>query len=303
MTLVLRACFRCHTPLTDAASQEVGVGPVCRKLDNAVLARQIPSNMPKAIAAFAELDGSTLPAETVGTIMAISEAINSPNAPTVLDWRAEIKKIEWVLSFGGTSAQNSKVFVSVTRALGYVTLANLWTGVGTSGHGSGMLFCDGRAYFHGPKCKGGQNAIRLISGRRFHAVGTVAGLPASAAWSVPASQAGLLARAAQEYWALVDVATVAETVEKALAWVADHPVAPVVPAPPFPSLGIQEGPKGKAVAFAEDDGKIIRATTPYKGPFIADLKEAFPREERQWDPIMKQWLFLPLIIFKAIPMN
>lgn len=42
---VFRSCSRCGKELTDAASRECGIGPICRKKNNAIFARHMPANL------------------------------------------------------------------------------------------------------------------------------------------------------------------------------------------------------------------------------------------------------------------
>lgn len=42
---VARHCSRCGLPLTDAASREHGIGPLCRKKNNDIFSKQIPVNI------------------------------------------------------------------------------------------------------------------------------------------------------------------------------------------------------------------------------------------------------------------
>lgn len=283
MTLVARRCFRCGLPLTDAASMDHGVGPICRKLDNAALAQLIPSDVPAALASFAKLDASALPAETVATVLNVEAALNAEDAGKVTDWRENVKRIEWVLSFG-ISSYNANAFVGVVRALGYVTLANLWTGAGTAGHGSQTLFHAGRVYFIGPKCKGGVSALKAIPGAKF-TYSAPSEIGGGAAWSVPADQATPLVRAVQSYWAGVEVESLVEALTAAKAWIAAQPavVAPVVEAPK--SAPVATVP---LISVVEDMG-ILKVATPFSKAFVAGIKEKIPKGDRAWDPLSRVW--------------
>ena len=127
-----RFCSRCYKQLTDAASMEVGVGPICRHLDNALMAQCIPSNVEAAVAAYRGLDVGTLPPETVNTFVKIEADLVADNAATRLDWREVVKRIEWMRSHGmpqGTDA----ALIAIVGALGYIGVVSMWLGEASSG--------------------------------------------------------------------------------------------------------------------------------------------------------------------------
>lgn len=176
-----RNCTRCGKDLTDAASQEAGIGPVCRDLDNALLARLIPSDLAKAQAAFENVDLTAVAPPTLKTLNEVYGALNADGAAAREDWRLEVKRIEWSLSYPANNYMRSDL-TNVVAALGYIGLAALWSGEAKTGKAQ-VTFMNNRLVIQAAKCKAANVTFRAIQGKVFHSVGT---LTPKAAWSFPA---------------------------------------------------------------------------------------------------------------------
>ena len=74
---------------------EVGIGPICRKLDNALLAKLIPADVESARTAAKKVLINELPAETFNTFSNVLEDLEIGTD----DWRKTVKRIEWILSW------------------------------------------------------------------------------------------------------------------------------------------------------------------------------------------------------------
>ena len=76
--LTNRSCSICHRELTDAASVETGVGPVCRSRSNEALAKSFPANFDEAFALVCTARDKgllvTVP-EAQATLTAIADAV------------------------------------------------------------------------------------------------------------------------------------------------------------------------------------------------------------------------------------
>jgi hypothetical protein len=178
-----RICTRCGKELTDAASMEAGIGPVCRDLDNALLARLIPSDVVKARATFDNVDLTAVAPETLKTLNEVYGALFADDAMAREDWRAEVKRIEWSLSHPSNNYMRGDL-TSVVAALGYIGLAALWNGEAKTGKAM-VTFMNNRIVVQAANCKAARATFRSIPGRIFHSVGT---LTPKAAWSFPAKQ-------------------------------------------------------------------------------------------------------------------
>lgn len=283
-SISMRHCTRCGHELTDAASMEAGIGPVCRNLDNAVLARLIPSNIPVARSIFETLDLTAAAPETVRALTDVHHALFGDGAQAREDWRVEVKRIEWALSYPANNSQR-KALTKVVAALGYVGLASLWNGEAATGKAS-CLFTADRLVIIGPRNKAANIAIRKIIGRKWHdganTFSTLLPGMSKKGWSVPASEA-------DAFFAMVithypnheglDAAVAAAkafTVKPALVVQASAPVsAPAPVAAPKCSLSEQ--------------GLMLKVITPYDPAYIQNLKSALPYTDRRWNAAEKCW--------------
>jgi hypothetical protein len=260
-----RACCRCWKDLTDAASMEVGVGPICRKLDNAILARKIPSNVAAAQAAAGRVVDADLPEPvrpTYGQVMADLMDFST------VDWRKTVKRIEWILSWGMTDTMR-KALIEIVRSLGYIGLAALLSGEAATG-ATVVTFENGRLYLRGPRNKAGAYQIKkLIPGWKF--VPAVGG--SKAAWTVPAAAAEKFATIAITYW--VNISGIDEAVEAAKA----APVAAVESAP------AKAGPN---VTISAPTNGWMKVASPFNAEFVIAIKK-LPHPSRKWNVVEKVW--------------
>jgi len=277
-----RFCSRCYKALTDAASMEVGVGPVCRNLDNALLAQTIPSNIEAAVAAYQSLDVGTLSPEVVNTFIKIETDLVADGAATRLDWREVVKRIEWMRSYGMPS-KTDEALIAIVKALGYIGIVSMWCGEASSGEAT-CSFADGRFIVSGPQNKAFRISIKKVSGYRFHYAKTGEDRPS---WSLPASQGAafksLVATHYPNHKGLQDA------LASAGAFLASQPApeaTPVAPAAPEP---VQAAPSAY-VKVAEGGALLLK--TPYNGGFIAEIK-TIPYKSRAWDGIDKVWKVSP----------
>lgn len=283
-----RRCFRCSLPLTDAASLNEGIGPICRKLDNAILARLIPSDMAKVLAAYQTVNVLELAPETLDTFMGLEASFRATDAAARDDWRKEVKRIEWMLSHKQTFS-NITALKTVVLSLGYVGLVALWSGEAATGLAT-VFGSDGRLFVSGPQNKAARIAFKKIQGFKFHPVS--ADFP-KACWSFPAGAFrefrlaiithypnfdGLMeaVEAAQGHVEALKAAQEAEAALKAAQKPAQ--TAPVASAAPIVSI--------------VEVGDTLKVKTPYRISYISELrttdKALLPRK---WNPDEKVWEF------------
>jgi hypothetical protein len=283
-----RHCFRCSLPLTDAASLNEGIGPICRKLDNSILARLIPSDMAKVLAAYRTVDVLSLTPETLDTFMALEAAFRADDAPTREDWRKEVKRIEWILSHHQTYL-NIEALKAVVLGLGYVGIVSLWSGEAATGLAS-VFAIDGRLFFQGPQNKAGRIAFKKIYGFKFH--------PASsdfpkACWSFPADKFREVRLAVITHYpnfsGLLEAVEVAQALveeQKALEAAKLAALPPVVVAAPVTP------PAPANIISLVEVGDTLKVKTPFRTSYIAELrstpKDALPRK---WNADEKVWEF------------
>lgn len=302
-----RFCSRCGKDLTDAASQECGVGPVCRKMDNKLLAKCLPANPGVAKVAWASIDLLAQPALVVHAMAVVDAKVElmSPVDDDTFgnDWRETVKRIEWVLSHTLTSPTVDALHDFVS-ALGYTGLAALWKGDAATGKAV-VTFSNGRLSFAGPNNKAGRTSFKAACpGYKFHAKTPTT----PAAWSAPAAAHKGFYETMVTHWPNNE--GLAEAVEQAQTWLThSKPVLALVPPtveqvlcdsywdgnaaeleqalkevgalPPAPTA-----PAAKC--FVTVDGDTLKVVTPYSKEFVADLKKLHYKE-RAWNPVAKCW--------------
>jgi hypothetical protein len=301
-----RHCFRCALPLTDAASLNEGIGPICRKLDNALLARLIPSDLQAALTAYSSVDVLELTPETMETFQSLEASLRDPTAAETQDWRKSVKQVEWILSHNQTRA-NIKALCGIVLGLGYVGLVALWMGEAATGLASVFPMSEGRLGVSGPQNKAARQAFKRIYGYTFHPVSSSV---SKACWSFPASKyrefrLAIITHyphfeflqetieAAEIYLAEQQVLAEKQVLAEAQAATADAAkLAAMGPAPVAPAA-----PSTSPISIVEVNG-TLKVKTPYRMSYIIELRKTDKNVlPRKWLPEEKVWEFP--IAFKA----
>lgn len=266
-----RSCCRCRKDLTDAASMEAGIGPICRKQDNALLANSIPANPPEALHAALMIDGASLEPTSLPTFQKVIDTLATNIAGT--DWRKTIKQVEWVLSFESNRKVALDACSNIARSLGYLGLAALWNGEASTGQAT-VWFANGIIYVDGPRNGAARFALKKIGAKFSGAVSTPTN-GARPAWGVTPDKADAFVTIVQTHYpmhiGLADAITAAKS------------APPPVTTPATPAIG------GNVKYRIEQNGKTLSVFTPYNADFIAALKLAVPYAYRAWDAPAKCW--------------
>jgi hypothetical protein len=298
-----RHCFRCALPLTDAASLDVGVGPICRKLDNALLARLIPSDLQAALTAYSSVDVLELTPETMETFQSLEASLRDPTAAETQDWRKSVKQVEWILSHN-QNRQNIKALCGIVLGLGYVGLVALWMGEAATGLASVFPMAEGRLGVSGPQNKAARQAFKRIYGYTFHPVSSSV---SKACWSFPADKyrefrlaiithyphfEGLIeaCEAAEAYTTAVLAAFESQQAEQVKT--DEAKLAAIGPAPVAPAA-----PSTSPISITEVNG-TLKVKTPYRMSYIIELRKTDKNVlPRKWNAAETVWEFP--VAFKA----
>jgi len=290
-----RNCSRCGKPLDDAASREAGIGPVCRKLDNALLARIIPSDVAKARAIAMHMvdsaDAIVSASETRETFLRVLDDLSEERT----DWRTTVKRVEWLASFdlGSPPGERARLF-GIAEALGYLALVAAWRGETASGKALAWLQ-DGRTwdYGRGPQTQSGSflfaqgvrnpafnAAIKRCASAKFHREGPK-GKPA---WSVAVADHEGFWRAVAVHYPNHDIeghddldALVKRAASLASATVASPASTPTAPTP-------------------ADDCTIVTAgawliiRTPRRDDGFLNAIKSLPYADRKWSESLRAWM-------------
>jgi hypothetical protein len=286
-----RSCSRCRKSLTDAASMECGVGPICRKLDSALLAKLIPTNPSLAKGAWSKVLILAAPPETIHTLTKIDALVQA--LPDVedetfgADFRETVKQVEWVLSHSMPDTMRAALMTFV-EGLGYVGLVAMWLGDAAAGLAV-TWFHEGRLWLAGPKNKGGRTAFKTISGWKFHGAVKTPGGANKAAWSAPANQANAFVSVVKKHWP--NNAGLPEAVHDADAHAVEAfvaakdaasnalPLKTTPTAPPTPKCSIAPGPSAG----------LLFVRTPYNAAYVGQLK-TLPPNDRAWNKVAGAWV-------------
>ena len=299
-----RFCSRCRLPLTDAASRECGVGPVCRRKDNHLFAKTIRANYPMALALLMGLpeDGSALAVEARPTFKRMRKALmrraeraaNASDTATFnaggQDLRKIVTDLDFLCSFShhGRVASGSNVrdmLTGMVRHLGYVGLAGVLDGVASTSPAK-IWFENGRVYLSGLGCTDGFRAMRSIPG-----IVTPRRRGDRTPYSAPAAAAAAFFTNVGRFWPLYEGDMYALAAEAA-AWADTHAasesaglaMASTVTRAPAPT--VFEATRRSADFYVK---------FPWvRGANMAGLTTAFktiPSSDRSYDPASKLWSF------------
>lgn len=165
-----RNCSRCGKELTDAASREHGVGPVCRRKTNDLHARQIPANLNVASALLLSLRKSDFHENCVGFsnnkslfVRKMAAVANRTDDLTAValsgeDFRPVVDWFDYGLSFMISSGTRRKV-IEIIEALGYVGLGGVLRGDACMSPAT-LLVIDDTVQLSGKACTAGFRAMK-----------------------------------------------------------------------------------------------------------------------------------------------
>lgn len=260
-----RNCCYCGKELTDAASMEAGIGPVCRKMENHVLAQLIPANVLAARRAFKAVKADCFPEEAQNTLLNVGTDLEETNN----DWRKTVKRIEWLLSFV-SRGRNKAALIEVVMSLGYVSLASLLSGEAAKGLCT-VTFVDGRLYLKGPNNKHGRMAIKAVQGRKYHST--------TKSWSVPAARYAEFKEVIWKHWPKNE--GLSEALMAAQEYTAEQAEA---------KAAESEAPAPKTLVVATKVKGTIKVASPYNKGFVTALKGQITTwKDRRWNPSEKVW--------------
>lgn len=315
-----RQCSRCGRPLTDPASRQLGIGPICNTLTTKLAATaKIPANYPLAVitASFiaeelvatnqqsvhtdprhasliadVAVAVSNLVVENAGEAaandgyknQAFMEAIGSDN-------RLIIRAIDTVLSFRGVNRELRVSLIRLVKELGYVGVAGVMAGHGSTGP-SKLSFnvISGILTLTGSKNKPGILALRE------NIYGGKLGTYPSFSYAVNAHDALKLVEIAMEYWPMldesVDVGNLTQQVE---TWIAAHPRAVAVNTKPVAKVAAKNL-VGPYVSVRVIDGRNIGVTIQnfdWKGGkctgMVNKIKADISPKRRKYDGQTREW--------------
>ena len=256
-------CCRCGEELTDPASINYGVGPVCRKLANSALAAAMAANTTAALVA---IEGVELTGVLNDALVALRAEIVE-GAETRKDWRNVVNVLVRLASYAGAAKQNA--FILAIAAMGYPALAAVAAGEASSGKAE-LAVEGGKLTLQSPRNKAAVLAIKKIEGRWFDGNKKV--------WSFPVKALREVLSVVSVYYPASKVNVMELAAECGKVAAEGQAAATTKTAPVKVS-------KVKVVAVAGG----VNVFSPYNATFVADLKGKLPYHQRKWNAADKCW--------------
>lgn len=289
-----RHCSRCGQPLTDAASRECGVGPVCRKKDNHLFAKTIPANYAVAVVHLLALgQGDRLHEDACSTFLRMrktllkraEKAAQANDDTTALklrgqDLRKIVGDLDFLCSFEHHDYSAKTSIVEIVRALGYVGLAGVLAGEASTSPAK-VYFKNGRVYLEGLGNTSGWRTMRKISG-----ITSPRTRGDRTPYSAPAAQIEAFKAAVMRHWPLyegdfADIEQKCEAFQRSLS--AELAEAAQESTVPTFLATIRIRTADFCVSFPWRKDRNMSA-------FLGELK-SIPASGRSYDPPSKAWSF------------
>lgn len=288
-----RYCSRCRLPLTDVASRECGVGPVCRQKDTHLYAKTIPANyaVAQALVMGIPADGEGwLHAQAQETWTAFYKAFNrlasaacqSTDGDTFSvqgqDLRKVITQLDFMCSWSHPNRKTRDILITVVDKLGYVGLAGVLSGTASTSK-SRLWFENGRVHMTGLNNRSGWTAMGQIPGivrpSRFR----------KDPYSAPAAQAEAFVNVVRRFWPLYE-GSAPELLLEAAQWVASCPAA---------AQAAQASTEAVSRFTASIRSEDFTVSFPWvrganMNALIARFK-SIPAGERSYNPQTRKWAF------------
>lgn len=287
-----RYCSRCRCELSDVASMERGMGPLCAGKSTKLYAKTIPANYAMAnISALAindELMHSechSLWHETRQKLLEATQSAANGDQANNFAWTGEdlrriVKNIDFILSYRHPRESTRDHLIQVVRHLGYIGLAGVLSGEASTGEAR-LWFENGKVNLQGSRNK---NAYRAFAAIRGVTLPRTVGKP----YMAPVSLLEPFLSLVLQFYPMYE-GDFGEVRAAAAAWVPPPPDQTVYAAPT-----VIEALDGIAYIRMRSEDFTLQfnwmRNTNMAG-FIASLKSAVPYDSRAFDPVTKLWRF------------
>lgn len=285
---ITTCCSRCGKELTDPASRECGVGPVCRRKSNDIFARELPADVLGARRVLREIQrkrphvfSTSMPCQ--GRLDDALDAIEDASATDRKDWREVVESFEFVRSFP-LGVHLREAVDEIVSALGYPLLVGIWNGSVAKGKARVLVTRDGRFGLQGVRPPAsGRDILKAVPGARFsHDVDG----EGNAGWHWPAEQAEAAGRAACKVYLVLDPGQVAAVVAQCGERVGRLEAAGAT----FEGGVLRIGAETTVSLNRRDGAWGAEIRSPYSAGFVSKLKSAIHWKGRQWVGYNRCWL-------------
>ncbi len=257
--LITGICTRCGKELTDTASIEAGIGPVCRHMANNVLAKELPTKWDaERVQQLLFVPGEVFPEasrkrwNSVYTKIFTSKGMGTNEAYKGEDWRATVQELVFFMSVA-PSNHIVETLLGAIRGLGYESYAAIICGEASTSEAT--VGIEGELlWLKGARNKIGDRVLREETSGWWS--------PRTERYEASRTHADAFARVVRVYWPF------AKGLDEAIA-VAKLPYS-----------------------LIEIDGVwVLRA--PYNPDFVAGLKSEIHQQDRRYEPNYRAWFVQP----------
>jgi len=309
-----RHCSRCSRPLTDPASRQLGIGPICNALTTKLAASaKIPANYPLAVITCFRLQemSSGVPNPELGALIdSVAKAVtvlvmeNAAHAADLdgykdcqdmhaigSDNRLLIQAVDTILSFQKLEREFKRTLIRLVKELGYVGVAGVMAGHGSTGP-SKLTFnaVTGSLSLTGSMNKPGMMAVREACPKAIFST-----YPAFLC-TVGGHAALKLIDVALEYWPMLQDSDVQGLQSEIRNWQSQNKPVPV---PAYAAVVTRPAPTGFApyVSLRVIDGSNVGVTIQnfdWKGHacpgMVNKIKADINPKNRKYDGLRKEWV-------------
>lgn len=291
-----RACSHCGLPLTDPASWERGVGPICARNSTTLFAREMKFQGSYALAHLFAIKADAIPEQIRGfwqsefvpvalDILKHSCASTSALETHGVDLRDLARVVAWILSHK-IERKTKVTLVNFVKYLGYVGYAAVLAGDASTGPATLKFNEDtGVVELVGSRCKAGMRELRL------NVPSVLFPNYLSKAFTAAAADAGRFCELAIEYWPMVSGDT-KEIQEKAAKWLETHPVIEKLTSTPVRGVAVP------AVVHATPKATLRKEKYTFFVHFdwtnevygvVGKIKNLVPPKERAYHSSPSEW--------------
>ena len=287
-----RFCSRCGDSLTDPASRECGVGPICRRKDTHLYAKTIAANFGIATIRAMSVVETDLASEVrqdwkaalKRLLKAAEKVANLTDDATIMrrtgaDLREVVRACDLICSYANPGRSVRNTMIDIINACGYVGLAAVISGQASTSP-SRVWLENGRVYMSGLGNKSGWAAMRQIPG-----IVTPRNRGDRSPYSAPATEATTFLANVRRFWPMYEGDIVA-IANEAAAWVACNPVL-------AERAAASTTPVHAFVATVRTQDFVVKfpwVRDANMMGFMSQLK-TIPANERSYDAVNRTWSF------------
>ncbi len=284
---VTRQCMRCKLDLTDAASIQCGIGPICNEKATQILAKEIPIAWDgESLGAVLFLDKTHWPEdvqpifEEVWNKIVSARSFNMSAEEYLLkqkdlkeDWRIVVQQLAWLGSFVACKDTVREHLATIIRGLGYPQYANFMLKLASSSAGK-LWLESGFVKFFGVNNAAGISELKKLRTNGARAEQELIEGKMEWVWRCPVNFVLPFVDAVKLFWPLTDCNSILEQI-----------VALPAESPLLVTTNEQATVSVKDITY----DKILVIAKPYNEGFKNAIK-TLPYKTRSWDSFNNGWL-------------